>query len=120
MTTSWGCAAPASEFPPTFTVICLRRSEASGWGRSVKELCSKYGPDQVKAFIRGWLNFSERLVVRTIQRILAVTLTNCGAHDPVEALVPKGIPVTAAIRIDPENGMIEIDLTESRLWPKPK
>ncbi|MGV9713723.1 hydantoinase B/oxoprolinase family protein [Gordonia sp. NPDC003424] len=80
--------------------------------RRLKELCDKYGKDQIKAFIRGWLDYSEERMIQTIKRLPKATLTSSGAHDPVEGL-PDGIPVTATIRIDPDEAMIELDMTEN-------
>lgn len=80
--------------------------------RRLKELCEKYGKEQIKSFIRGWLDYSEERMLRTIRRLPAATLTSTGAHDPVEGL-PEGIPVTVTIKINPEDGMIDLDLTDN-------
>ncbi|MGW0036861.1 hydantoinase B/oxoprolinase family protein [Gordonia sp. NPDC003376] len=80
--------------------------------RRLKELCEKYGTEQIKAFIRGWLDYSEERMIQTIRRLPAATLTSNGAHDPVDGL-PDGIPVTATIRIDPDEAIIELDLTDN-------
>lgn len=81
--------------------------------KRLKELCDKYGKEQIRGFVRGWLDYSEERMAQVIRRLPAATLTNSGAHDPVEGLVPHGIPVTVTIRIDPDEAMIDVDLTKN-------
>jgi len=81
--------------------------------RRLKELCAKYGTEQIKAFVRHWFAYSEQRMVQAIRALPRVTLKNSGAHDPFGELLPDGIPLNVAIDIDPEAAMIEIDLTDN-------
>ncbi|CAM5497501.1 Acetophenone carboxylase delta subunit [Mycolicibacterium aubagnense] len=81
--------------------------------RRLKELCAKYGKDQIKAFVRHWLAYSEQRMIQAIRNLPRVTLRNSGAHDPFGDLLPDGIPLNVTIDIDPDEAMIEIDLTDN-------
>ncbi|MFE0015926.1 hydantoinase B/oxoprolinase family protein [Mesorhizobium sp. NPDC059054] len=81
--------------------------------RRLKELCAKYGKDQIKAFVRHWFAYSEQRMVQAIRNLPRVTLRNSGAHDPFGDLLPDGIPLNVSIDIDPDEAMIEIDLTDN-------
>lgn len=81
--------------------------------RRLKELCAKYGKDQIKAFVRHWFTYSEQRMIQAIRNLPRVTLRNSGAHDPFGELLPDGIPLNVTIDIDPAEAMIEIDLTDN-------
>ncbi|PLP56262.1 hydantoinase [Mesorhizobium loti] len=81
--------------------------------RRLKELCAKYGKDQIKAFVRHWFIYSEQRMIQAIRNLPRVTLRNSGAHDPFGELLPDGIPLNVTIDIDPADAMIEIDLTDN-------
>jgi N-methylhydantoinase B len=81
--------------------------------RRLKELCAKYGTEQIKAFVRHWFAYSEQRMVQAIRALPKVTLKNSGAHDPFGELLPDGIPLNVVIDIDPDTAMIEIDLTDN-------
>lgn len=81
--------------------------------RRLKELCAKYGKDEIKAYIQNWFTYSEQRMVQAIKALPKVTLRNFGAHDPFGELLPDGIPLNVSIEIDPEAAMIDIDLTDN-------
>ncbi|MEM8760544.1 MAG: hydantoinase B/oxoprolinase family protein, partial [Pseudomonadota bacterium] len=81
--------------------------------RRLKELCEKYGKDTIKTFMRDWLDYSEERMVQEIKKLPKSTVTNTGAHDPFGEILPEGIPITVTINIDPEEAIIELDLTEN-------
>lgn len=81
--------------------------------RRLKELCAKYGKDQIKAFIRHWFNYSEQRMIQAIRALPKVRLKNSGAHDPFGELLPDGIPLNVTIDIDPKTAFIDIDLTDN-------
>ncbi|MGV9870288.1 hydantoinase B/oxoprolinase family protein [Rhodococcus koreensis] len=80
--------------------------------RRLKDLCAKYGKDEIKRFMRGWLDYSEERMAQTIRRLPAARLDNTGAHDPVDGL-PDGIPIKVTINIDPQAAMIDLDLRDN-------
>lgn len=88
-------------------------SSARSGERRLKELCEKYGRATIKAFSRAWLDYSERRMEQVIRGLPAATLLNSGTHDPFGTLLPKGIPLTVGIGIDPEAARITLDLTDN-------
>lgn len=81
--------------------------------RRLKAFCEKYGKALVKQFIREWLDYSEQCMVHAIRRMPKVQLTNTGAHDPFEPILPEGLPLSITIDIDPDKGNIVADLTDN-------
>jgi N-methylhydantoinase B len=78
----------------------------------LKELCDRYGADLVTAFIEEWFDYSERRMDRAIREMPAGTITGHGRHDPLDPL-PEGIPLHVKITIEPDEGMVELDLREN-------
>ena len=81
--------------------------------RRLKELCAKYGKDQIKQFIEEWFDYSERMMVQTIRKLPKAKIVNEGAHDPFEPILPDGIPIKVELTLDPDEAMIEIDLRDN-------
>ena len=81
--------------------------------RRLKELCAKYGKDQIKQFIEEWFDYSERCMVQAIRELPKAKIVNEGAHDPFEPILPDGIPIKVELSLDPNNAMIEIDLRDN-------
>ncbi len=81
--------------------------------RRLKELCAKYGKDQIKQFIEEWFDYSERVMVQTIRGLPKAKIVNKGAHDPFEPMLPGGIPIKVELTLDPDNATIEIDLRDN-------
>lgn len=80
--------------------------------RRLKEVVERYGVETVRAFIREWLDYSERRMAHAISQLPAVRLQDETCHDPVGPQMGP-IPVRATIEIDPEEGMIEVDLRDN-------
>ncbi len=81
--------------------------------RQLKELCSRYGVDTIKLFVKHWLAYSEQRMINAIRKLPKVTLRNTGKHDPFGDLLPEGIPLNVEIRIDPTTAYIDVDLTDN-------
>ena len=81
--------------------------------RRLKEFCEKYGKTLVKQFIKEWLDYSEQCMFHAIRTLPEVRLTNTGAHDPFDPILPEGLPLKITIDIDPDKGKIVADLTEN-------
>jgi N-methylhydantoinase B len=81
--------------------------------RRLKELCIKYGKETIKSFIRNWMDYSEQRMIQAIKKLPKASMTNSGAHDPLEGLLPDGIPLKVAVRIDPDDAIIELDLLDN-------
>ncbi|MGE0038280.1 MAG: hydantoinase B/oxoprolinase family protein [Xanthobacteraceae bacterium] len=81
--------------------------------RRLKELCAAYGKEQIKAFIRNWMDYSEERMRHAIRALPAATVKNSTAHDPLGTLLPDGIPLNVTVHIDPEQEVIELDLLDN-------
>ena len=64
------------------------------------------------ALIAEWFDYSERRMVEAIGQLPAGELVGSATHDPYPG-VPDGVPLTVKVAIDPEAGMIELDLREN-------
>jgi N-methylhydantoinase B len=81
--------------------------------RRLKEFCAKYGKDTVKAFIRNWLDYSEERMTQAIRKLPKARLVNEGCHDPFLPFLPDGVPIKVVVDVDPEAGVIELDLRDN-------
>jgi N-methylhydantoinase B len=81
--------------------------------RRLKELCASYGAATIKAFLSDWLDYAEQRMVRAIQRLPAASIVSESAHDPVEPILPDGIPVKVEIEVDPIAAKITVDLRDN-------
>lgn len=76
------------------------------------ELADRYGVETIERFIEEWFNYSERRMKHVIQQMPAGTIVGEGRHDPFGP-VPDGIPIRVKVTIDPQEGMVELDLTDN-------
>jgi N-methylhydantoinase B len=79
----------------------------------LKELTARYGPEQIRAFIEAWFEYSESRMAHAIAEMPAGTATGAGAHDPIEGLLPDGVPINVTVDVDPAEGRIVVDLTDN-------
>ncbi len=80
--------------------------------RRLEELIAAYGVDTVRWFVREWLDYSERRMEHAIRQLPKARLTGSGVHDPLPGL-PEGIPVGAVVDVDPDEGVIAVDLRDN-------
>ncbi len=80
--------------------------------RRLKELVAKYGWDLIRQFIVEWFDYSERRMIHAIKELPSCKLINTGAHDPFPA-VPDGVPIKVKVRVDGEEGTVEVDLRDN-------
>ena len=81
--------------------------------RRLKQFTAKYGLPRVRQFITDWFDYAERRALHAIQKLPKGTLVNQGTHDPVEPFLPEGVEITVKVEIDPEAGMITVDLRDN-------
>jgi N-methylhydantoinase B len=81
--------------------------------RRLKEFCAKYGKETVREFIRNWLDYSEQRMLQAIRKMPKARLVNEGRHDPFPPFLPDGVPIKVVVAIEPQAGMIEIDLRDN-------
>lgn len=80
--------------------------------RRLKDFIDHYGIDMVRRFVEDWFDYSERRMVSAIAKLPAGTVENHTAHDPTP-VVPEGIPIKAVVSVDPQAGMISVDLRDN-------
>jgi N-methylhydantoinase B len=80
--------------------------------RRLVELAARYGLATLESFVGEWLEYSERRMTEAIRDLPSRTLKVSGHHDPLEGH-PQGIPITAHLEIDGEQGRIEVDLRDN-------
>lgn len=80
--------------------------------RRLKELVAKYGRDRILQFVAEWFDYSERRMIHAIKELPSGELVNTGAHDPFPA-VPDGVPIKVKVRVDGEEGKVEVDLRDN-------
>lgn len=80
--------------------------------RRIKEALEKHGLEEVKAFVRQWLDYSEERARHTISLLPRSSTTVSNRHDAFEGL-PDGVPMQATLTVDPDEGLIEVDLRDN-------
>ncbi len=81
--------------------------------KRVHDVLRKYGAATVKRFITEWFDYSERRMRQAIAELPAATIEHEGYHDPLPPLMADGIPVRVKVIIEPQAGVIELDLTDN-------
>lgn len=81
--------------------------------RRVQELVAKHGIETVEAFVEAWFAYSERLVASTISELPSGTIKGHTVHDPFPGTDEDGLPLSAAVTVEPERGRIVIDLRDN-------
>ena len=81
--------------------------------RRLQEFVTKYGMARVRQFVVQWFDYSERRALHAIRKLPKGTLINRGTHDPVEPFLPEGVEITVKVEIDPEAGMVTVDLRDN-------
>jgi N-methylhydantoinase B len=81
--------------------------------RRLVELCEKYGADLVEEFLDQFQDYAENMAAAAIAKLPKGRVSGTAYYDSDLPEYPEGIPVKASIDIDPEAGVIEIDLTEN-------
>jgi N-methylhydantoinase B/oxoprolinase/acetone carboxylase alpha subunit len=81
--------------------------------RRLKELVAKYRKETIKSFIAAWMDYGERRAIAAIRQLPAGTFAYEVRHDPVPHVVDDGIAVRAKVTIDPEEGLITVDVRDN-------
>ena len=81
--------------------------------KRVHDIFQKYGSDTIKQFVSEWFDYSEQRMRHAIKALPAKTIERESAHDPLPPMMPDGIPVRVKLTIEPDDGVIEIDLTSN-------
>ncbi len=77
------------------------------------ELCRKYGPDTVDAFLDAFQDYAERMAIKAISTLPRGKVTKEMLYDSETSLYPEGIPIRATVEVDPDEGRVTVDLTDN-------
>ena len=81
--------------------------------RRLKALVEHYGIETVRAFVEAWMDYGARRAAAAIRELPAGTWRYTCTHDPIPGVAEEGIPITAQVTIEPEEGFITVDLRDN-------
>ena len=81
--------------------------------RRLKALVEHYGIETVRAFVEAWMDYGARRAAAAIGELPAGTWRYTCSHDPIPGVAEDGIPITAAVTIEPDEGFITVDLRDN-------
>ena len=81
--------------------------------REVLSMADEFGWDTLHAFTKMWFDYSEKLMTEAISKIPAGEAWVKSTHDPVPGTPPEGITIRLGLKVDPDAGVIEVDLREN-------
>lgn len=84
----------------------------TGEKRLIK-LCEKYGPDLIRAFSDEWQEYGKKRMIEEIRKLPKGSWYYEVKHDPLAGVLPQGVTIRVRVTIDPNEGYIEVDLTEN-------
>jgi len=90
------------------TLAAVRTGE-----RGIQDLCAKYGVGTVRAFLNQFQAYAGEMATAAIRKLPKGTVSREEKHDSEWDGMPDGIPVRATMAVDPDAGMIDIDLTDN-------
>jgi N-methylhydantoinase B len=80
--------------------------------RELMALADEVGWDTLDAFTEQWFTYSETRMAAAISHLPAGSMTVASSHDPFPG-AEEGIEVKVKLAIDPEAGVIEVDLRDN-------
>lgn len=79
--------------------------------RELVALGEELGWDTLESFARQWIDYSEARMVSALRNLPAGSATATSTHDPFPGTSSSGVPITATVRVDPEQAQVHVDLT---------
>jgi N-methylhydantoinase B len=79
--------------------------------KRIHDIFRKYGRVTIRRFVREWFDYSESRMRQAIAALPAATLERESFHDPIPPFRDESIPVRVKITVEPEAGVVELDLT---------
>lgn len=81
--------------------------------RRLRELVEKYGAATIAEFVEAWMAYGERRTAAAIRSLPAGTWRYENRHDPLPGIADEGIPVKAAVTVDPEEALVTVDVRDN-------
>ena len=79
--------------------------------KRLHDIFRKYGKATLQRFVGQWFDYSENRMRQAIRALPAATIERESFHDPIPPFMLDGIPVRTKITVDPDAGIVELDLT---------
>lgn len=81
--------------------------------RKLLELINEADPVELAAYPQEWFNYSERRMIEAIKRLPSQSTAAKVWHDPIPGVLPEGLEVKCSLKVDAEEAMIFVDLTDN-------
>jgi N-methylhydantoinase B len=81
--------------------------------RELLALGAEAGWETLEAHAREWFDYSERRMKAAIGRLPSGTGTRVSVHDPFPGTPAEGVPIKVVLKVDAEEGRIEVDLRDN-------
>ena len=79
----------------------------------LKALCAKYGSTTVDGFLEEFQHYAERMADKAIRALPKGRVSKEMLYDSETDLYPQGIPIRATVEVDPDQGLITVDLRDN-------
>lgn len=79
----------------------------------IAKLAREVGWEFLDEFVRAWFDYSERLMRKAISRLPSRSARGTCVHDPFPGTPEEGIVINADVRVDSEEEMIDVDLSDN-------
>ncbi|WP_089025690.1 hydantoinase B/oxoprolinase family protein [Bradyrhizobium mercantei] len=76
----------------------------------MQQICRQYGVARVRKFLAQFQEYAKTMAIAAIRKLPAGRVTREARYDSETDLYPEGIPIRVTIDVDPEEGMITVDL----------
>ncbi|MGC4026910.1 MAG: hydantoinase B/oxoprolinase family protein [Mesorhizobium sp.] len=81
--------------------------------REILAIGAEFGWDQLAEYGEQWFSYSAERMKAAISKLPRKTATSFSTHDALPGTPKDGVKINATVAVDPENGFIDIDLTDN-------
>lgn len=81
--------------------------------KRLHDIFRKYGAPTIKRFVAQWFDYSENRMRQALRALPPAILERESFHDPIPPFTTEPIPIRTRITIDPQKGIVELDLTSN-------
>jgi len=76
-------------------------------------LCEKYGDTVLNGFLTQFQDYAERMAIDAIGKLPKGRVSKDMLYDSETDLYPDGIPIRATLEVDPDAGLVTVDLRDN-------
>ncbi|MCA0851327.1 hydantoinase B/oxoprolinase family protein [Salipiger thiooxidans] len=81
--------------------------------REIHAIGQEFGWDELAELGEQWFAYSDERMRKAISKLPKKTATSSSTHDPLPGTPEEGVKINATVAIDPDEGYIDIDLTDN-------